>query len=127
MKEKDGAISQRRRHAFAGDAISVGRALNAETGKRFGREVMKFLAAGGRHCVIDMSLTETVDSPGFGSLMMAIRKVRDVGGASAIVCHNATVCRLFEVSGITRLVPVVKRLEEARAAGSADASEALAS
>lgn len=87
----------------------------------------KLLESGLRECIIDMSKTEAVDSSGFGSLVAAVRKIGDVGGVVAVVCNDATVRRLFEVAGITRLVPVVARVEDARVLLSATARTAMAS
>ena len=75
----------------------------------------RWLERGNRECIIDMSAIEDVDSSGFGSLIAAVRKVEDAGGATTVVCTNPTVRRLFEVAGVTRLVPVVSRIEDARA------------
>jgi anti-anti-sigma factor len=127
MDNKKAAMTQRRRREIAGDSIEVGRRLDAENAKRFARSMNKLVDAGLRKCIIDMSKTEAIDSSGFGSLVAAVRKVGDVGGAVAIVCKDATLRRLFEVAGITRLVPVVARIEEARVIMTAFSRAALAS
>jgi len=127
MNKKDAALTQRRRRETVGDAISVGRRLDADSAKRFARSLTKLIENGARECIIDMSQTDAVDSSGFGSLIAAIRKIGDVGGSAAIVCKDATVRRLFEIAGITRLVPVVGRLEDARVLMTAYARAALAS
>jgi anti-anti-sigma factor len=127
MDKNKAVRAQRRRRENAGDAISVGRRLDGETAKRFARSMNKLVESGSRECIIDMSATEAVDSSGFGSLVAAVRKIGDVGGAVAIVCANDTVRRLFEIAGLTRLVPVVGRIEDARAIVSTFARAALAS
>jgi anti-anti-sigma factor len=103
------------RRAFADDIIDVGSHLDSSTSKRFARSMTRWLERGNRECIIDMSAIEAVDSSGFGSLIAAVRKVEDAGGATTVVCTNPTVRRLFEVAGVTRLVPVVTRIEDARA------------
>jgi anti-anti-sigma factor len=112
---------------MATDAISVGRSLDAQTAKKFARSMTKLVESGTKDCIIDMTSTEAVDSSGFGSLIAAVRRVGDCGGTIAIVCRNATVRRLFEIAGITRLVPVVSRMEDARAFVAAYSGAALAS
>lgn len=87
----------------------------------------RLVESGSRDCIIDLSKTEAVDSSGFGSLIAAVRKIGDIGGVVAIVCSNTTVRRLFEVAGLTRFVPVVPRIEDARLLLSASARAALAS
>jgi anti-sigma B factor antagonist len=127
MDKKKATITHRRRRETIGDAIRVDRRLDADTAKRFMRSMTKLVDSGLRECIIDMSQTEAVDSSGSGSLVAAARKMSDVGGAVAIVCTNATVRRLFEIAGITRLVPVFSRIEEARAVVASASSAALAS
>jgi anti-anti-sigma factor len=127
MDKKKAVVVHRRRREIASDAISVGRSLDAESAKRFARSITKLIDNGVRECIIDLSLTEAVDSSGFGSLVAAVRKVGDVGGTVAIVCKDATVRRLFEVAGITRLVPVLPRMEDARIFMTALPRTALAS
>ena len=86
----------------------------------------KLIESGSRECIIDLSQTEAVDSSGFGSLIAAVRKIGDLGGAVAIVCKDKTVRRLFEIAGLTRFVPVVNRMEDARLALSAYSPAELA-
>jgi len=109
------------------DQILVGPRLDAQSAKRFARSMTRLVESGSRECIIDLSNTEAVDSSGFGSLIAAVRKIGDIGGVVAIVCSNVTVRRLFEVAGLTRFVPVVARVEDARLLLSASARAALAS
>lgn len=109
------------------DRIQVGERLDAQSAKRFARSMTKLVESGSRECIIDLTKTEAVDSSGFGSLIAAVRKIGDIGGVVAIVCSNKTVRRLFEVAGLTRLVPIVARVEDARVLLSASARAALAS
>lgn len=109
------------------DRIQVGERLDAQSAKRFARSMTKLVESGSRECIIDLTKTQAVDSSGFGSLIAAVRKIGDIGGVVAIVCNNATVRRLFEVAGLTRHVPVVSRVEDARVLLGAHTRAALAS
>lgn len=103
-----------RRRDTPSDSIEVGRRLDAQNARRFARSMSRLVDAGLRDCIIDLTQTEAVDSSGFGSLVAAVRRIGDLGGAVAIVCKDLTVRRLFEVAGLTRFVPVVPRIEDAR-------------
>ena len=109
------------------DQILVGPRLDAQSAKRFARSMTRLVESGARECIIDLSNTTAVDSSGFGSLVAAVRKIGDLGGVVAVVCRDATVRRLFEVAGITRIVPVVPRVEDARLILAAYSRAALAS
>jgi len=128
MEKNKALLTQRRRRETTnGDAISVGSRLDADNAKRFARSMTKLVDSGLRECIIDMSQTTAVDSSGFGSLVAAVRKIGDVGGVVAIVCKDATVRRLFEIAGLTRLVPIVGRMEDARSIMAGFQRAALAS
>jgi len=127
MDTMNAGLNRARRREYSGDAIVVGQRLDAQTAKRFARSMTKLIESGSRECIIDMSATEAVDSSGFGSLIAAVRKIGEIGGVAAIVCMDETVRRLFEVAGITRLVPVVQHVEEARHLMTASSRSALAS
>ncbi len=114
MKTKDALVATRRRTPVT-DTIVIGRRLDASCAKRLSRSIGRVVESGLRDCTIDMTGVEAADSVGFGALIAALRKLGAVGAYAAVVCSNPTVRRLFEVAGITRLVPVVSRLDEARA------------
>lgn len=118
---------RRLRDRIAPTTIVVGRRLDATSAKRFGRSIAKLVAAGARECIIDMSEVEALDSSGFGSLIAAFRKMEEVGGSVIVVCNNPTICRLFEIAGISRIVPVVTTIAAARAALKRRPQRALAS
>lgn len=126
MSEQIG-LKRTRRRDIVSDEIAVGPRLDAGSAKRFARSMSKLVESGSRDCIIDLSQTEAVDSSGLGSLVAAVRKVGDVGGSVAIVCANSTLRRLFEIAGLTRFVPVVSRVEDARRLLAASSSAALAS
>ena len=109
-----GALVAARRKTPISDTIVIGRRLDASCARRLARSVGRVMESGMHDCTIDMSAVESADSAGFGALIAALRKLGAVGTYAAVVCSNPTVRRLFEVAGITRLVPVVSRLDEAR-------------
>ena len=104
------------------DTISVGRTLDSSVARRFTRAIAKLVDAGVRACTIDLSAVETADSGGFGALMMALRKLEEVGTHVVVVCANPAIRKLFEVTSVSRLAPVVARPEDARRLHAATAS-----
>lgn len=127
MERKSAGSNSARRRDIPGDAIAVGQRLDAQTAKRFARSMQKLVESGSRECIIDLSDTKAVDSSGFGSLVAAVRKIGDIGGVVAIVCSDPTVRRLFEIAGLSRLVPIVPHVDDARRLMTAYARAALAS
>ena len=106
----------RKRHAPAAtdEIVKVDGRLDAGAGRRIAKSVVRILRAGLRRCTIDLSAVDAVDSAGVGALMGTIRKMEESGGTAVVVCANPTIRRLFEISGIARLVRVVPNLADVR-------------
>ncbi len=113
MKNNTTSLASRRALKVS-DTISVGRKLDSSISRRFTRAVAKLIEAGMRTCTIDMSSVESADSGGFGALSMALRRLEEAGARAVVVCANPAIRKLFEVTSVSRLAPVVKRLEDAR-------------
>ena len=62
-----------------------------------------------------MSAVESADSGGFGALVSALRKLEEAGTYAVIVCSNPAIRKLFEVTSVSRMAPIVARPQEARA------------
>jgi anti-sigma B factor antagonist len=80
--------------------------------------------------VVDMSETQFCDSAGMHALVWAHKQSRSEGGEMLLVVQASAVLRVFAITGVDRLIPGFRKLEEALAhvpaAQSAPASQALA-
>jgi anti-sigma B factor antagonist len=63
--------------------------------------------------VVDMSRTRFCDSAGLNALVAADRRARAEGGEVRLVVTGESVIRIFELTGVDRVVPVYASLEEA--------------
>jgi anti-sigma B factor antagonist len=63
--------------------------------------------------VVDMSRTRFCDSAGLNALVAADRRARAEGGEVRLVVTGESVIRIFELTGVARVVPVYGSLEEA--------------
>jgi anti-sigma B factor antagonist len=85
------------------------------------------LAAGEAHLVVDLSAPSFIDSTGLGALIGARRKAHDRHGSFAVVCAQATLLKLFRITGLDSVFEIHDTLEGALArpvtayAGEADA------
>jgi anti-sigma B factor antagonist len=57
--------------------------------------------------VIDLSVLEFCDSTGLGTMLGALRRMKEGGGSFAIAGAHGTVRRLLEVTGLDEIVPLV--------------------
>jgi len=63
--------------------------------------------------VVDMTRTRFCDSAGIHALVDAYKRARDGGGQVLLAVAGAAVPRIFEITGIDRVIPRFPSLEEA--------------
>jgi anti-sigma B factor antagonist len=83
--------------------------------------VVRALADGGAHLVLDLSGVDFVDSLGLGVVVSALKRVRGRGGELAVVVSEERVRRPFTLTGLDSLVPLYDSVDEVVAvAGAVD-------
>jgi anti-sigma B factor antagonist len=81
------------------------------------RELLTALIDGGSTwIVIDCSLLNYVDSSGLGALVAGLKHISDNAGMLALAQANDDVRRVLQVTGLDRLIPMYRDVEEAREA-----------
>jgi anti-sigma B factor antagonist len=74
------------------------------------------LAVGGHPAfVVDMTRTRFCDSAGIAALIEAHRRAQAAGGQMLLAVSGAGVPRIFELTGVDRVIPSFTSLEEALA------------
>jgi anti-sigma B factor antagonist len=63
--------------------------------------------------VVDMTRTRFCDSAGIHALVDAHKRARDGGGQVLLALAGAAVPRIFEITGVDRVIPRFPSLEEA--------------
>ena len=77
---------------------------------------------GHRTLVVDMTRTQFCDSSGVHTLLAAHERARADGGELLLVISAAIVLRIFEITGVDRIIRNFPSLDEALAQTSADGS-----
>ena len=77
---------------------------------------------GYRTLVVDMTRTQFCDSSGVHTLLAAHERARAEGGELLLVISAAIVLRIFEITGVDRIIRNFPSLDEALAQTSADGS-----
>lgn len=78
------------------------------------REALTTLVADGElRIVVDLSATDFLDSTGLGALVTGLRRVRARGGSMKVVCTSPRVCKVFEITSIDKVLPLLGSVEEA--------------
>lgn len=69
-----------------------------------------------KHIVFDFKNTDFMDSSGIGTIMGRYRLVKAINGTVSVVNVNEIVGRIFEMSGLYKIVRKCSNLEDAIAA-----------
>jgi anti-sigma B factor antagonist len=63
--------------------------------------------------VIDLGEVDFIDSVALGVLANAMKRLRALGGGLAVISGNQQIVRVFEITGLDRLVVIAPSLPEA--------------
>lgn len=77
--------------------------------RKIDNEITRFLP---RKVIFDFSNVTFMDSAGIGMLLGRYKLVRILGGSLEIVNINRQIKKLFEMSGILKIIPVTDKLEQ---------------
>lgn len=77
--------------------------------RKIDNEITRFLP---RKVIFDFSNVTFMDSAGIGMLLGRYKLVRMLGGSLEIVNINRQIKKLFEMSGILKIIPVTDKLEQ---------------
>ena len=77
--------------------------LDLYTCPDFKEELLRVVATGARHVVVDLSLTTFVDSTALGVLLRGDERLKQAKGRLSVVCPDEKILRVFEVTGLDRV------------------------
>jgi anti-sigma B factor antagonist len=102
--------------------------LDLATAPRLRQAAVDVVAAGARRLVLDMRLTDFVDSIGLGVIVGLLKRLRSDDGELAIACDVPRVRAVFELTRLVAIIPLADDVDGAIAAVEAfdrDAARAL--
>lgn len=77
------------------------------------RRIDDAISRGATKLTLDLSAATFIDSTALGILVGALKRLRPRGGRIAVLCPDPAIRKVFEVTGLDRMLPVVATLEEA--------------
>jgi anti-sigma B factor antagonist len=81
------------------------------------RERMLELAAKGAvHLIVDMGSVDFLDSTGLGALIGGLKRLREGGGSLTPVISAPRILRIFQITGLTKVLPLQPSVPDAIAA-----------
>jgi anti-sigma B factor antagonist len=98
------------------EVIRVDSTLDSHAAALIRSDFKRMIADGRAHAVIDLSNVASVDSAGLGSLVCALRAVREIGGCVRLVSSGGRVLQMLEKTALTRVFKVHASVHSALAA-----------
>jgi anti-sigma B factor antagonist len=79
--------------------------------------LVQLVSNGARMLVLDLDGVDFIDSTGLGTIISVLKRTRTHGGDLRLVCTQARITRLFEITGLDKAVPLLPSLDLAVAEG----------
>ena len=96
--------------------IALSGELDLYSCPEFKDELLRVIAEGARHVVIDLAATTFIDSTALGVILRGVQRLRQTSdGALSVACSDPNICKVFEVTGLDRVFSVYPSREEALA------------
>lgn len=98
------------------EIIRVESTLDSNAAEHIRSNFKRMIADGRALAVIDLSNVASVDSAGLGSLVCALRAVREIGGSVRLVSSGGRMLQMLEKTALTRVFKVHTSVNAALAA-----------
>ena len=93
--------------------ISVSGESDLYTAPQLKGEVLRLIGAGANRLVVDLTHTSFVDSATLGVLLGGLKRLRPKGGEIVLVIVDPNIRKIFEITLLDRVFPIVDTLPEA--------------
>jgi anti-sigma B factor antagonist len=97
--------------------VTVHGEIDVATSPNLRERLIGLVNDGGTRLVLDLEAVDFLDSTGLGTIVSILKRVRTHGGDLRLVCTEARIRRLFEITGLDKAVPLYASLDDAVSAG----------
>ena len=91
--------------------------LDVSSSPRMREILIELVSDGSTRLVLDLDGVDFLDSTGLGTIISALKRARTHGGDLRLVCTQARITRLFQITGLDKAVPLLSTLDAAVAGG----------
>lgn len=95
------------------EIVAAGRELDVDAMEAIRSKVMSCAQRGNWKYVLDLSKVQSMDSPGLGMLVSALRSIRDLGGTVGLVTSSPRLHRMLELCARDRTCSIFTRTADA--------------
>lgn len=87
--------------------------VDVYTAPRLKQQIINLLEGGSRDLIVNLSKVEYLDSTALGVLIGGLKRMRELDGNMVLVCPNARIRRVFEITGLDKIFDIYEAEEEA--------------
>jgi anti-sigma B factor antagonist len=99
----------------AAAVIALTGEVDLYTCPEFKQELLRVIDDGAMLVAVDLTTTTFVDSTALGVLLRGVERLRKKGGRLTVVCIDANMTKIFEVTGLDRVFSIYRTRDEALA------------
>jgi anti-sigma B factor antagonist len=92
--------------------IAVDGEADLYTAPQLKEALVRAIDDGSKFVLVDLTHASFIDSTTLGVLMGAVKRVRAQGGEVAIACRDANIRKIFEITRLDQVFPVLRSRDE---------------
>jgi len=96
--------------------ISLSGEVDLYTAPEFKQQLLDVIGKGAKEVVVDFSNTTFIDSTTLGVLVGGVKRLRTNDGQLSLVCSDRNITKIFEITGLDRVLTIHGTRDEAVAA-----------
>jgi anti-sigma B factor antagonist len=104
-------IQERRDHGVP--VVEVTGEIDVATAPQLRESLHEVIARGNPTLVLDLLAVTFLDSTALGVLVGALKRCRELGGELSLILTDARIMKIFEITGLDRVFPIVDTLSAA--------------
>ena len=97
--------------------VTVHGEIDVATSPTLRERLIDLVNDGATRLVLDLEAVDFLDSTGLGTIVSLLKRVRTHGGDLRLVCTEARIRRLFQITGLDKAVPLHASVDDAISAG----------
>jgi anti-sigma B factor antagonist len=97
--------------------VTVHGEIDVATSPALRERLIGLVNDGSAQLVLDLEAVDFLDSTGLGTIVSLLKRARTHGGDLRLVCTEARIRRLFEITGLDKAVPLHASLDDAISGG----------
>jgi anti-sigma B factor antagonist len=93
--------------------LAVAGEIDVYSAPRLREKLVELVSQGHRQIVVDLEKVDFLDSTGLGVLVGGLKRLRSHDGDLTLVCTQARILKVFEITGLTTVFRISESVDEA--------------